>query len=60
MCKKCSMKDKEFRLPFYCKTFLTLKIGVEEGEDTQGHGIGHAFFLYARNESSLDEMDQRK
>lgn len=39
--------------------FVTLKIGVEEGEGTHGHEIEHSFFFYAHNESALDEMDQR-
>lgn len=40
--------------------FVTLKIGVEEGEGTQRHEIEHGFFLYAHNKSALDEMDRRK
>lgn len=39
--------------------FVTLKIGVEEGEGTQGREIEHSFLFYAHNQSALDEMDQR-
>lgn len=37
--------------------FVTLKVKVKEGKGTQGHEIEHSFFLYAHNESALDEMD---
>lgn len=51
------MKNKEFRIPFYLTMFVTLKVKVKEGKGTQGHEIEHSFFLYAHNESALDEMD---
>lgn len=44
-------------MPFYFKMFVTLKIEVEVGEDTMQD---RTRFLYAHNESALDETNQGK